>query len=78
MKKLFRRYLGIYVLHKPALFIKDADLIKDISMTQFENFMDHSFLTQDDSDTIWGRNLFSLRGEQVFILFRVTFQYSGS
>ncbi|CAG9827136.1 unnamed protein product [Diabrotica balteata] len=57
-----RRYFGNYLLLKPTLFVRDLDLIKAITIKDFEHFTDHFTFFQ--SDPILGNNLFELQGER--------------
>ncbi|XP_053607719.1 cytochrome P450 9e2-like [Plodia interpunctella] len=57
------RVVGRYDFIKPLLFIKDLELIKKITVKDFDNFVDHQdfFNRKDD---FFGRNLFSLQGQE--------------
>ncbi|KAF5296484.1 hypothetical protein FQR65_LT01473 [Abscondita terminalis] len=57
------RYFGIYQLFGRALVIKDADLIKKITVKDFEHFVDHVQFSPGN-EPIWERNLISLKGDQ--------------
>nr|WET52700.1 cytochrome P450 [Phaedon brassicae] len=59
-----RRYFGSYQFLKPSLFVRDLDLIKQITVKDFEYFPDHFSFVNRNSDPILGQNLFSLEGEQ--------------
>lgn len=61
LRQLFDRVVGRYDFIKPLLFIKDLELIKKITVKDFDNFVDHQdfFNRKDD---FFGRNLFSLQG----------------
>lgn len=52
--------------------IKDVELIKQICVKDFDHFTDHKIFVQDESDPLWGQNLFSLKGifcSDIFIVF---------
>lgn len=54
----------MYTFSKPALCIKDLDLIKQITVKDFDYFTDHLVLISRKSDTFMGGNLFSLKGNE--------------
>ncbi|XP_063915549.1 cytochrome P450 9e2-like [Zophobas morio] len=58
------RYTGIYQFLLPTLIIKDTDLIKQITVKDFDHFVDHPTLVPPDSDPLWGNNLFALTGKK--------------
>ena len=57
------RYFGIYQTIIPVLMIKDPGLIKQITVKNFEHFVDHMPFVSKEVDAFWGRNLFSLKGK---------------
>ncbi|KAL1495017.1 hypothetical protein ABEB36_010507 [Hypothenemus hampei] len=60
----FLRYYGSYQFFQPSLFVRDLDLIKKITVKDFEYFHDHSSISNERSDPIVTQNLFSLKGEK--------------
>ncbi|KAJ3645286.1 hypothetical protein Zmor_022952 [Zophobas morio] len=58
------RYTGIYQFLQPILVIKDPDLIKQITVKDFDHFIDHPTLIPADSDPLWGKNLLTLTGKK--------------
>ncbi|KAJ3645296.1 hypothetical protein Zmor_022962 [Zophobas morio] len=58
------RYAGSYQFFLPSLLIKDPELIKQITVKDFEHFVDHRSLFPEGSDPLWSRNLFSLTGKR--------------
>lgn len=44
------------------LFIRDPDLIKQITVKDFDIFPEHRLIVDEDDDPLWGKNLFSSRG----------------
>ncbi|CAG9827798.1 unnamed protein product [Diabrotica balteata] len=56
------RYYGTYQFNIPSLIIKDVDLVKQITIKDFEHFSDHRHMSDEDVDPLWATNLFSLRG----------------
>ncbi|CAG9824140.1 unnamed protein product [Phaedon cochleariae] len=58
------RYFGMYQFTLPTLMIKDPDLLKQITVKDFEYFMDHRVFIPEDADPLWGKNLFALTGQR--------------
>ncbi|XP_063916162.1 cytochrome P450 9e2-like [Zophobas morio] len=58
------RYSGFYQFLLPTLLVKDPDLIKQITVKDFDHFVDHRSFIPGDSDPLWGRNLFALNGKK--------------
>ncbi|KYN21324.1 PREDICTED: cytochrome P450 6k1-like [Trachymyrmex cornetzi] len=53
--------LGIYILHKPFLILRNPELIKQIMIKDFNIFPNHYFRGANNSDTISKWSLFSIR-----------------
>ncbi|KAF5308791.1 hypothetical protein FQR65_LT06024 [Abscondita terminalis] len=45
-------YIGFYVLHKPALIIKDPEIIKNVLVKDFGSFCDRYVLSDYESDSM--------------------------
>ncbi|XP_063916423.1 cytochrome P450 9e2-like [Zophobas morio] len=58
------RYFGIYQFLRPALMLRDPELIKQITVKDFEHFLDHVGFIDPEADPLFGKNLFALRGMQ--------------
>lgn len=58
------RFVGMYQFMTPTLLIRDPELIKQISIKDFDHFMDHKPLVSEEVDPLLGRNLFSLCGKK--------------
>lgn len=58
------RYYGFFDFRKPAIIIKDPELIRDVCIKYFDNFTDHEPFITEEIDPIAGRNLFSLSGHR--------------
>lgn len=43
--------------------IKDPELVKQLTVKDFEHFTDHRSFVDPESEPIWGNNLFSLKGK---------------
>ncbi|XP_065338079.1 cytochrome P450 6B1-like [Cloeon dipterum] len=58
------RFVGIFQGRRPALLVRDPQLIKHITVKDFGNFHDHGFRIDEEIDPIQGKNLFNLDGER--------------
>lgn len=54
-------YLGLYFLHRPALLVRDPELVKRILVTDFEYFHDRGIHYDEENDPI-GAGLFAMPG----------------
>lgn len=46
--------------------VRDPELIKEITVKDFESFTDHPELIPAEADPLWAKNLFSLTGKSLF------------
>jgi hypothetical protein len=58
------KYGGAFKFSKPALVIRDPELIKDVLVRDFTSFHDNEIQINIDTDPMFGRNPFVLRGER--------------
>ncbi|XP_060522639.1 cytochrome P450 9e2-like [Cylas formicarius] len=58
------RYFGIYQFYLPALLIRDPELIKQLTVKDFDHFTDHRGFIDPESDPLWGKNLVALKGQK--------------
>lgn len=58
------RYTGLYQFHTPILLVRDPELIKQVTVKDFEHFTDHPPLIDPDADPLWSSAIFSLKGER--------------
>ncbi|KAJ8953902.1 hypothetical protein NQ318_019142 [Aromia moschata] len=58
------RYVGIYVFTKPALLVRDIELIRRICVEEFDHFSDRVTLFDKDFDSELGNVLTNLKGKQ--------------
>jgi cytochrome P450 family 6 len=56
-------YVGIFSFDKPSLLIRDLELVKNILVKDFQNFMDRIFSIEDKFDPLFGKNLSMLKGQ---------------
>nr|XP_012224894.1 PREDICTED: cytochrome P450 9e2-like [Linepithema humile] len=58
------KYVGFFDSMNPVVVIRDLDIIKSISVTNFEKFSDHRNFITEDSEPLIAKSLFLLRGEK--------------
>ncbi|KAK4874013.1 hypothetical protein RN001_013373 [Aquatica leii] len=58
------RYFGSYQFFRPTLIVNDLDLIKRITVKDYEHFIDHSGIISEDLDPLMGKSLFNLKGQR--------------
>nr|AGF69215.1 cytochrome P450 CYP9Z20v3 [Dendroctonus valens] len=56
------RYSGFYQFSVPTLMLKDPELIKQITVKDFDHFTDHRAAIDPELDPLFARNLFTLKG----------------
>ncbi|XP_069699318.1 cytochrome P450 6j1-like [Periplaneta americana] len=57
-------YVGFFAFDRPALLINDLDLVKNVLVKDAQNFIDHVIDIDKSVDPLFGRMLFSLKGER--------------
>ncbi|KAL1509582.1 hypothetical protein ABEB36_004294 [Hypothenemus hampei] len=58
------RYGGFYQFNYPTLMLKDPELIKQLTIKDFDHFTDHRVIINPEADHFWSNNLFALRGQK--------------
>jgi len=56
-------YVGIFSFDKPSLLIRDLELVKNILVKDFHNFMDRTFSFEVKFDPLLGNILAALKGD---------------
>jgi cytochrome P450 family 6 len=56
-------YVGIFSFDKPSLLICDLELVKNILVKDFRNFMDRTLSIEETFDPLLGKNLSMLNGQ---------------
>lgn len=64
----FVRFIGAFQFTKPILQVRDTELIKKFGIEDFEHFVDHNQMVQEEHDPLFGRNIFSLKGSGIIKL----------
>ncbi|KOB74839.1 Cytochrome P450, partial [Operophtera brumata] len=57
------RFVGRFEFMNQMVFIRDLELVKKITVKDFEYFLDHRTIIDEETDPLFGRNLFSLKGD---------------
>ncbi|XP_012230909.2 cytochrome P450 9e2-like [Linepithema humile] len=58
------KYVGMMEFSTPGILLRDPELIKDIMVKDFEHFPDHRSFVTEEVDPLFGKNVFSLRGDR--------------
>jgi len=58
------KYIGTFDLTKSIVLIRDLELIKSVTIKNFDAFQDHLFFGNETQDPLFGTNLFALRGDK--------------
>nr|XP_031848136.1 cytochrome P450 9e2-like [Nomia melanderi] len=56
------KYIGVFENFTPAIMIRDLDLLKSVTVKNFDHFQNHRSITA--SEQIFSKNIFFLRGER--------------
>nr|XP_026327064.1 cytochrome P450 9e2-like [Hyposmocoma kahamanoa] len=59
-----QRFYGSFQLVKPMVQVRDIELIKNISIKDFEHFLNHNQFLNTEIEPVFGRNLFGLTGQE--------------
>jgi cytochrome P450 family 9 len=59
------KYGGVYQLMNPVLLLRDPELIKMVTVKDFEHFLDRQVPISEDAEPLFGKMLFNLKGEQL-------------
>ncbi|KAK5641869.1 hypothetical protein RI129_010416 [Pyrocoelia pectoralis] len=57
------RYYGTHQFSKPVLYVRDLDLIKSITVKNFDQFIDHNNFVVENVDSLFQKNLLNLKGQ---------------
>lgn len=57
-------YVGIFKIRKPAILVRDPELIKDMLIKNFSHFHDNDIEIDEAEDPIMAKNPFCLRGHK--------------
>jgi hypothetical protein len=59
------KYGGLYQLMNPFLMLRDPELIKMVTVKDFEHFLDRQVPISEDAEPMFGKALSNLKGEQL-------------
>jgi cytochrome P450 family 9 len=59
------KYGGVYHLLSPVLMLRDPELMKMVTVKDFEHFLDRQLPMNEEAEPLFGKALFNLRGEQL-------------
>ena len=57
-------YVGIFSLDNPSLLIRDPELVKNILVKDFQNFMDRAISVDEKTDPLWASTVFVMKGQR--------------
>nr|UEN71138.1 cytochrome P450 4AV17 [Meteorus pulchricornis] len=57
------KYVGYYDFSSPVIMLRDPEIVKSIVIKNFDHFVDHRGFVDPVADPLFGKNLFSLRGD---------------
>ena len=58
------KYGGVYQFMNPVVLLRDPELIKMVTVKDFEHFLDRHSLISEEAEPMFGKALFNLKGEQ--------------
>lgn len=58
------RFIGVYEFRNPIVLVNDPELIKQITVKDFDHFIDHRFTIDPNVEPMFGRNLVSIKGNK--------------
>jgi cytochrome P450 family 9 len=58
------RFFGVFEFLKPVFIIRDLELIRQISIKDFDNFVNRRSVIDESADRLFGKNLFILRDQK--------------
>ncbi|XP_071571248.1 cytochrome P450 9e2-like [Temnothorax nylanderi] len=58
------KYVGLMEFSRPAVLLRDPELIRDIMVKEFESFPDHRNFIDPSIEPLIGKNVFALRGDR--------------
>ncbi|XP_011869169.1 PREDICTED: cytochrome P450 9e2-like [Vollenhovia emeryi] len=58
------KYFGTNNFGTPTILIRDSEMLKDILVKDFEHFPDHLSFIDENIEPLFGKNIFSLRGDR--------------
>jgi hypothetical protein len=59
------KYGGVFQFMYPVVLLRDPELIKMVTVKDFEHFLDHQSPVSEEAEPMFGKALFNLKGEQL-------------
>jgi cytochrome P450 family 9 len=59
------KYGGVYQFMNPIVLLRDPELIKMVTVKDFEHFLDRQAPISEDAEPLFGKALGNLKGEQL-------------
>jgi cytochrome P450 family 9 len=59
------KYGGVYQFMNPSVLLRDPELIKMVTVKDFEHFLDHQAPISEETDPLFGKVLINLKGKQL-------------
>jgi len=59
------KYGGVYQFMFPTVLLRDPELIKMVTVKDFEHFLDHQSAISEETEPLFGKALLNLKGEQL-------------
>ena len=59
------KYGGVHQFLTPIVLLRDPELIKMVTVKDFEHFLDHQAPLSEEAEPMFGKALFNLKGEQL-------------
>jgi cytochrome P450 family 9 len=59
------KYGGLYQFMIPVVLLRDPELIKMVTVKDFEHFLDNQSPVNEEAELMFGKGLFNLKGEQI-------------
>jgi cytochrome P450 family 9 len=57
------KYAGVYEFLNPTIVLRDPELIKMVTVKDFEHFLDRRAPVSEEAKSLFGKGLFNLKGE---------------
>ncbi|KAF5279689.1 hypothetical protein FQA39_LY18238 [Lamprigera yunnana] len=58
------RYFGVFHFTRPVLYIRDVDLVKKITVKDFNHFVDRTTVINHETDPFFSKSLSNLKGQR--------------
>jgi hypothetical protein len=59
------KYGGVFQFLIPVVLLRDPELIKMVTVKDFEHFLDHQAPVSEEAEPMFGKGLFNLKGKQI-------------